>query len=148
LDTEPFDLISSSSTEAQFEKEMQLENYSGNVFDIKVQRKIKLLDSSTIASTIEIPIPAKVTSVGFESENIITNNGKSQWNDKTGLVSIWILSMLNASPQTTIAIPFKQGDSALLGKIVTDNYFGKVPTERLNVKQNIMLFQSRCELQK
>ena len=142
LDTEPFNLISSSATEAKLEKEMHLENYSGNVFDIKVQRKIKLLDSSTIASTIAMAIPVSITSVGFESENVITNNGKGKWNDKTGLVSIWILSMLNASPQTTIAIPFKQGDSSRLGKIVTDNYFGKVPADRLNVKQNIMLFKA------
>jgi hypothetical protein len=36
------------------------------------------------------------------------------------MLSIWILSMLNADQKTTVAIPYKQGDEAILGKIVTD----------------------------
>src|SRR5688572_3345568 len=44
IDTEPFDLISSTKTEASFRKEMHLENYSGNKFDLTVDRTIRFLD--------------------------------------------------------------------------------------------------------
>ena len=50
--------------------------------------------------------------------------------------------MLNAGNQTSIAIPYKKGDTAVLGKIVTDDYFGKVPAERLKVSNGLILFKA------
>jgi len=87
-------------------------------------------------------ISENVQSVAFESDNKVTNNGAIAWDKKTGMLSIWILSMLNASSQTTVAVPYKQGDSAGLGKIVTDDYFGKVPADRLKVDSGLILFKA------
>jgi hypothetical protein len=50
--------------------------------------------------------------------------------------------MLNASSQTTVAVPYKQGDTSSLGKIVTDDYFGKVPADRLKVDSGLILFKA------
>lgn len=142
IDTEPFALVSSSSTEARFEKEMHLENYSGNKFDLLVNRNITLLSKSKIDSLLGVSLPAGLEVVAFQSENILTNKGTTAWTKKTGLLSIWILSMLNASEKTTVAIPYKKGDVGKLGKIVTDDYFGKVPAERLVVKDGLILFKA------
>ncbi len=141
LDTESFILKSSSSTEATFEKEMHLENYTGTKFDLKVNRNISLLNDSSIEVLLG-SIPNGIKKVGFQSENIVTNTGQNSWNKNTGLLSIWVLSMLNADENTTIAIPFKKGDSSLLGKVVTDDYFGKVPADRLKVKDGLILFKA------
>jgi hypothetical protein len=141
LDTESFTLKSSNSTEAAFEKEMHLENYTGTKFDLKVNRNISLLNDSSIEALLG-SIPNGIKKVGFQSENIVTNTGKNSWNKTTGLLSIWVLSMLNADENTTIAIPYKKGDSSLLGKVVTDDYFGKVPADRLIVKDGLMLFKA------
>ena len=145
IDTDPFTLVSSSSTEARFEKEMHLENYSGTKFDLLVNRNIRLLSKSKIDSLLGVSVPADLAVVAFESENIITNNGTAAWTKKTGLLSIWILSMLNASEKTTVAIPYKQGEEKKLGKIVTDDYFGKVPTERLVVKDGLLFFKADAQ---
>jgi hypothetical protein len=142
IDTEPFTLVSSAPTEARFEKEMHLENYSGTKFDLLVNRNIKLLSKNKVDSLLGIAIPATMEVVAFESENILTNKGTKPWTKKTGLLSVWILSMLNASERTTVAIPYKQGDEKKLGKIVTDDYFGKVPTERLSAKDGLILFKA------
>jgi hypothetical protein len=142
IDTEPFELISSTKSEATFKKEIHLENYSGNKFDLTVDRTIRLLDKASINSTLGIALPENVRSVAFESDNSITNNGKTAWDKKTGMLSIWILSMLNASSQTTVAVPYKQGDTSILGKIVTDDYFGKVPADRLKVDSGLILFKA------
>jgi len=142
IDLEPFDLVSSTKSEATFKKEMHLENYSGIKFDLAVERIIRLLDKASINTTLGIAIPENVQAVAFESDNSITNNGTTAWDKKTGMLSIWILSMLNASPQTTVAVPYKQGDSASLGKIVTDDYFGKVPADRLKVDSGLILFKA------
>jgi hypothetical protein len=141
LDTEPFTLVASNKAEAKFEKEMHLENYTGTKFDLKVNRNIKLLNDSMINNLVG-SIPEGIKAVGFQSENILTNTGKNTWNKTTGMLSIWVLSMLNADEKTTIAIPYKKGDSTLLGKIVTDDYFGKVPADRLKVSDGLILFKA------
>jgi hypothetical protein len=142
IDTEPFQLVSSSKDEAKFEKEMHLENYSGNKFDLNVNRTIRLLTRASIDSVLGITVPSVVQAVAFESDNSITNKGANAWDKKSGMLSIWILSMFNASEQTTVAVPYKQGVSAMLGKIVTDDYFGKVPADRLKVDKGLMLFKA------
>ena len=142
IDTEPFELVSSTKYDAAFKKELHLENYSGIKFDLTVDRTIRLLDKASINTTLGIAIPENVQAVAFESDNSITNKGTTAWNKKTGMLSIWILSMLNASHQTTVAVPYKQGDSSGLGKIVTDDYFGKVPADRLKVDSGLILFKA------
>jgi len=141
LDTAPFDLVASDKSSVQFEKQMHLENFSGTSFDLKVNRNISLLDDSAIQALLG-KLPTGVKTVGFQSDNMITNTGTAEWNKSSGMLSIWILSMLNAGNQTTIALPYKQGDSATLGKIVTDVYFGKVPAERLKVADGLILFKA------
>jgi hypothetical protein len=55
------------------------------------------------------------------------------------MLSIWILSMFNPSPQTIVVVPY-QKKSAKGGKIITDDYFGKVPNERLRVTESAVFF--------
>ncbi|HET6769041.1 MAG TPA: DUF6786 family protein [Chitinophagaceae bacterium] len=142
IDTEPFDLISSTKTEASFRKEMHLENHSGNKFDLTVDRTIRFLAIPSINSALGIAVPENVNVVAFETDNRITNKGTNAWDKKTGALSIWILSMLNASEQTTVAVPYRQGDAVELGKIVTDDYFGIVPADRLRVDSGLILFKA------
>ncbi len=141
IDTETFSLVSSSKTEAQFEKAIHLENYSGTKFDLMVNRTIHLMDDESIKKSIGA-IPAGIKVVGFESDNVIKNTGYEKWSKENGLLSIWILSMLNAGDGTTIVLPYRQGDSSKLGKVVTDDYFGKVPGDRLKVDNGIILLKA------
>jgi hypothetical protein len=142
LDTEPFATVSSSKTEARFEKVMNLENYSGNVFNMKVNRNIKLLSRDSLSKIFNADFPSDVKVLGFESENILTNTGKTAWTKKTGALSVWVLSMFNASDSARVAIPFKQGPESELGKIVTDNYFGNIPPDRLQIRDGFMVFRA------
>lgn len=142
IDTEPFTLVSSSADEARFEKEMHLENYSGTKFDLLVNRNVRLLNGAKIDSLLGIQVPADVEMVAFETENILTNKGTSPWTKTSGMLSVWILSMMNASDKTTVAVPFKKGDEKELGKIVTDDYFGKVPGDRLKIGDGLILFKA------
>jgi len=142
IDSEPFELVSSSDTAADFRKQMQLENYSGTRFDLVVDRRIRLLDRASINKVLGMELPEDVDAVSFESQNTLTNIGDHSWDKNTGMLSIWILSMMNASDQTTVAIPYKRGDSLQLGKVLTDDYFGKVPADRLKVEDRIILFKA------
>jgi hypothetical protein len=48
--------------------------------------------------------------------------------------------MFNPSPETTVVVPFKAGPEDKLGAKVNDAYFGKVPADRLVVKEGVLFF--------
>ncbi len=140
IDTEPFDLISHNGTTALFEKEFQLKNYSGNTFNIKVQREVSLLSKASL--TNKVPLPDDLNFVAYQSKNTITNIGNNTWNRSTGALSIWILGMFTPSENTTVMVPFIQGEEKNLGPIVNDAYFGKVPEERLKITDGLIFFKA------
>jgi hypothetical protein len=80
--------------------------------------------------------------VAFETVNTLQNEGDLQWNADNGFLSIWLLCMFNPSEEGVVLIPFKEGSKEDLGIKVTDDYFGKVPPERLIVKDNILFFKT------
>jgi len=90
---------------------------------------------------LNIKIPKDLEIVGYETDNRITNVGENTWEPETGLPSIWILGMYNPSPETTVVIPFREGDEKELGPKVTDSYFGKVPPEYLRVEDRRLFFK-------
>ncbi|MBC8470228.1 MAG: hypothetical protein H8D56_12215 [Planctomycetes bacterium] len=140
IDTEPFELESKSKNSVLLQKDIQLENYSGTIFNLLVDREIRVLERSEALEALEI-MPAKtVKMVAFESNNKMTNTGTNAWEKETGLLSIWILGMFNPSPTTTIVVPFNAGSKEELGPTVNDAYFGKVPANRLVVKEGVMFF--------
>lgn len=140
IDTETYDVMSKSKTHAAFRKQAKLTNMSGNKFDIQIDRTIKMLDKSQVRDLIGVSIPDSVKMVAFESDNKVTNTGSNTWTKETGMLSIWLLNMLKHSPKTTIVIPFKAGPESVLGVKVNDTYFGKVPADRLVVKDDVLFF--------
>ncbi len=140
IDTEPFELVSKSKSRAILKKDMQLENYSRTIFNLRVDREIRVLERSEALNALGIAPAKTVKIVAFESNNTMTNTGTKAWDKETGLLSIWILGMFNPSPATTIVVPFNAGTEDELGPIVNDAYFGKVPANRLVVKDGVMFF--------
>jgi hypothetical protein len=140
IDTEPFDLVSKDNRKAVFTKKAEFTNYSGTEFDIKIDRTIQLLGKKRVNQLLKTTIPNSVDMVAFATDNSITNTGDKPWKKETGLLSIWLLCMLKHSPETTVVIPFKTGPENRLGPKVNDEYFGKVPAERLIVKDNVLFF--------
>ena len=140
IDTEPFELVSKTANRATFKKDMQLVNYSGTVFDLRVDREIRVLERSEAENQLGVSPGKAVKMVAFESSNKMTNTGEKAWEKETGLLSIWILGMLNPSPATTVVVPFNAGPEDQLGPIVNDAYFGKVPADRLVIKEGVLFF--------
>ncbi len=140
IDTEPFELVSKSKSRAILKKDMQLENYSRTIFNLRVDREIRVLERSEALNALGIAPAKTVKIVAFESNNTMTNTGTKAWDKESGLLSIWILGMFNPSPATTIVVPFNAGTEDELGPIVNDAYFGKVPANRLVVKDGVMFF--------
>jgi hypothetical protein len=141
IDTEPFDLVSVSRNRAVLKKDMQLENYSGTVLKLRVDREVRVLEKDQAVQMLAIEPAETVKIVAYESANQITNTGPQAWKKETGLLSIWILGMYNPSPATTVVVPFQAGLQDSLGPVVNDAYFGKVPADRLVAKEGVLFFR-------
>lgn len=139
LDTEPFTVAEKTSTSATFMRDVELINHSGNRFPLHITRTIRMPGKAALEELLKQTLPDQISQVYFESENAITNTGTKAFTAETGLPSVWILSMLNASEGTWIAIPYRPDGQ---GKIVTDDYFGKVPADRLLIGDSLMWFKA------
>ena len=141
VDTEPFELVTQSANSALLRKDMRLENYSRTTFELRVDREVRVLEPYEAGDRLGVLAGDDVKMVAYESVNKITNTGEKAWEKETGLLSIWILGMFNPSPATTVVVPFEAGPENQLGPIVNDAYFGKVPADRLVVKDGVLFFR-------
>ncbi len=126
---------------ALFRKVFSLSNYSETVFDIQVDRLIKVYGQQEIEQTLGIALSADLQYVGYESNNILHNIGDKPWRKESGLLSIWILGMLKPSSNTVVILPYQAGDVQALGPVINDAYFGKVPEERLVILPGYAFFK-------
>ena len=139
IDTEPFAVVNKSSRRAAFRHEAELTNYSGTRFAFRIERDVELLDAEAIHSALELgDVP--LTAVAYRTTNRLTNIGKEDWSKPSGLLSIWMLGMYKHGPETTVVIPFNKGGESKLGPVVNDDYFGKVPTDRLRTGDGVLFF--------
>jgi hypothetical protein len=129
IDAEPFDVVRREPQKVQLRKVMRLTNYSGTVFDLQVDREVRLLRPNIAWQHLQMPAGFEIRAVAYESVNRILNTGVAPWTKESGLLSVWILGMFVPSEQTTVVVPFGPGP----GQAVNDLYFGKVPADRLRV---------------
>jgi len=141
LDTEPFEGGASSPTQAEFHKSFKVVNHSGTQFKVDVKRTVRLLPNEEISRLLGVPLTADVKALAYETRNQLTNRGDSAWLPDTGLLSVWLLGMYKPSPQTVVVIPVRHGEDPKLGPLVTDAYFGKVPPDRLKLRENVIYFK-------
>jgi hypothetical protein len=124
-------------------KRMKFQNASATQFDLVVSRDVRLLGHEDLADLLGEPAARIIAGddlkmVAYETVNTIVNWGQTMTKQQ-GLVSIWILGMFNASPQTVVIVPYRGGDESRLGPPVKSDYFGPVPPERLKVLPEAIL---------
>jgi hypothetical protein len=141
LDVEPFEVLEKQRDRVVFQKHVKLTNYSGTDFNAELKREVKLLGEVEIVSLLGVEIPENIQKVAYTSANSIRNSGHTPWTKETGLLSLWILGMFNPSRDTTVVIPYVEGDEKNLGPVVNDAYFGKVPKDRIKIEKGFIYFK-------
>lgn len=139
IDTVAYQVAQSDSTSVLFTHKAAFNNYSGTAFKVAINRTISLLDQPALAARLQGSIPENVQWVAYETKNEVKNEGAAAWNKETGLLSIWLLGMFTPSEETVAIVPFKNRPDA--GKYITDNYFGKIPADRLVMKDSVLLLK-------
>jgi hypothetical protein len=147
IDKEPFELVNKSSNSASFQHQFEVVNYSGNHFQVKVNRAVRLLTHKETEKILNYPIEENTSFVAFQSNNEIINIGQNIWNKETGLLNIWIVGIFSPSDNTNVVIPIKTGNDSALGYKVTDDYFKPVPEQRLRGEDNEVYFKGDGQFQ-
>lgn len=142
IDIEPWELISATEKKVVMKKGLEVKNFLGTQFKLDVDRTVELLDVEQIKSLLGIRLTDEVKYVAYSTRNIITNKNDFEWTEATGTISTWILDMFIPAPKAVTIIPFNKGDEKTMGKIVTSDYFGEIPTDRLTVKEETIYLKT------
>ncbi|GAA4401559.1 hypothetical protein GCM10023187_15840 [Nibrella viscosa] len=142
IDSEPFIVVSGNNRSARLTRNFQLTNYAGTSFQVGVERDVRLLSRPELTQLLGVPPADGLKLVGIQSSNTLINRGPGAWTPDKGLLSVWILGMFNASPRTTVMVPFRKG----AGTVINDSYFGKVPLDRLVINDTIAYFRADAKL--
>ncbi|MFZ4546359.1 MAG: DUF6786 family protein, partial [Bacteroidales bacterium] len=138
IDTEPFEIIEKNSDKVKFAKTALLKNASGTSFEMQIERTVSMLSKKEVAILLNLPIDSSLKMVAFRTENSLKNVGQTAWTKTSGMPSIWMLCMFNSTPTTTVFIPYRPEGK---GNVVKDDYFGKVPADRLKQDDKLIYFK-------
>ena len=142
IDTEPFELVEQSAQHVRFTRDARLTNASGTALSLRIERKVSILPRKGSEEALGLSVDPNLSMVAYESENKLFNTGTTAWNEQTGVLSIWMLSMFNPSEDGVVVIPFNTGAEGALGPVVNDDYFGKVPADRLLRHDGVLFFKT------
>ena len=142
FDSEPWDVTNKNDQSVTMHKNMDLTNYKGTNLKIAVDRIVKILQASAIANKLGLNSDSSIKVVGYETDNVITNTGKNDWTETTGMPCIWILDMFKPSPATVIVVPFKNAAGQAFSKVATTNYFGEISPDRLKHTDDVLYFKA------
>ncbi len=141
IDTEAWEIAKQSDRGVALTKEIAVTNYKGVELKVKVDRTITMLANSDIKQLLGVA-NSKAKSVAYATDHCITNINDFDWTEETGAVCSWLLDMYPVSESAITIVPYHEGAEAELGRVVTSNYFGEVPAERLKDKGGILLFKT------
>lgn len=139
IDTVSYDVVETSPIHANFTKNATLINHNGTRFDIEIERSVILMSKDQLEQLFKTEFPEDVKCVGYATGNGVRNVGENAWTREGGALSIWLLGMMNPTPNTTVIIPFKSGPDSK--QQVSTNYFGEIPTHRLKIGDSVLFFK-------
>jgi hypothetical protein len=142
VDTEPFDVVSQTANSIAMRKNLQVTNYSGTRFSVRIDREVDLLAEPAIWRHLGMAPIAGVTMVGYESKNKLTNLLSTPMSKSTGVLSLWVLGQFQAAAAATIILPIRPGSEEQLGPPAKTDYFGPVPADRIEVGKSAVFFKA------
>jgi hypothetical protein len=144
LNVGAFDAATPTEPGLLLKHRLKVTNASNTQFDLDVERGIRRLELPQVGELLGAEAESALRTsraswVAFWTKNQVSNRG-DQLKSATGLVSIWSLGQFRPGPKTVIILPYQSGEAETLGPVVTPDYFGPVPDERLKVTEQAVLF--------
>lgn len=118
MSTLEYKVVESGPTMVLLEADLTLENSVGTRFDLHVERRISLFQSTPYA----LGISRGIDVVGFQTENTVTKTGVG-WTRNGGTVAIWCLGQLLEHPRLSIIVPVHRAENSGSPRTTVDEYF-------------------------
>lgn len=128
-----------SEERVTFSRVMSVTNVQGTRFRVRVDRTVELLDGEDVEQFWHVRPAGDLEWVGYQTINRVTNVGHDPWRPETGLLSAWILGQYEPFGTSWVVLPYRSGHE---GPVVTDGYFGPVPPDRMEVRDEYVLFKA------
>lgn len=138
INNEAFAVVKKTPSEVVLAREFEAVNASDITFKIGVERTVKLVSKKELEEILGVSLPEGITCLAYKSENTLFNRSSFAWTKETGMPSVWILGSYNPTPTTTVFIP---SDKSFEGRRINDEYFGKVPSDRLIYEDGMFYFK-------
>lgn len=138
IDRDTYEIVAQDGKSVRFAKDATFTTATGKEFKMGIDRTISLLSKADVQALLNVEIADDLNFIAYQTDNSITNKGDSTWSKTYGAPSIWLLGMFNPTPTTTVFIPY---NTDVEGKIVNDEYFGKVPADRLIADDGTLFFK-------
>lgn len=90
MTTTEYGVLSQDDRSVSMQADLSLENHSGTMFDLRVQRRISLLEFCPYTQVSRGVLQA----AGFQSENTVMNTGTKAWTEEGGTIAMWCLAQL------------------------------------------------------
>jgi hypothetical protein len=142
IDTEPWDVVRANRGSVSLKKEMEVTNYVGSRLKLRIDRTVSLIETPEIRAGLSIDLNSNIKTVAYTTENVITSLNDFEWTRETGAVCIWILDMFHPGPRAVTLVPYFEGDEREWGKIVTSDYFGEIPADRLKIHSGVICLKT------
>lgn len=143
FDYEPWTIIAKSERSVSMKKEISLINYQNSKLELSVIRTVAIMNNDGISKSIGLSLNDDVHSVAYITVNTLVNIGKEAWTEKTGMPCIWILDMMKNTPSTVVVVPYSNNSKNItFENIVTTDYFGKIPDDRLKHDTKTVFFKA------
>jgi len=139
VDKESWKLDSVNSKNVVLSKLTRMQNYAGTELQIKLDRKIHILENADIEQILGVKLDTAIKAVGFSTATSITNVGTKAWDRISGAPCIWNLDMFTPSPATVIVVPYELNTT---GTIATTDYFGQIPPDRVKMINGTLYFKA------
>lgn len=142
FDTETWNVTNKTNDAVTMQKDMQLTNYQGIPLQLSVTRAVEILDNNKVAANTGLSLDTSVKVVAYHTTNTLTNTGKDNWTEATGMPCIWMLDMMKNTPSTVIVVPYKNAADTKFQDIATTDYFGEIPADRIKHDDNKLFFKA------
>ncbi len=133
LDVEPFEVVEQTAASIRMRNNFRQQNHSGNYFDVDLDRTVRMVAPEKASPAVTADMLNGLAAVAFESRNVLTNRGSLPWTREGGLLSIWNIGQFDASPKTTVVVPFHPGPESERGVPINTDYFAVIPPDRLRL---------------
>jgi len=136
VDRESFNVVDKNLSSITLSKNIRLENRIGTKFDGTLIRTITILNRNQLFQKLGIDSGSSIKAIAYQSNNQLMNTGIEQWNKKEGTLSIWMLSMLKATPYSVAVLPIKPTE-----EIEVKDYLKNIPKNRIKITDKAVFFR-------